>query len=707
MKELNYEFRKRYSIVHREDRRDYTKKCPEGQIEVTSDWCITLPDKASAVLCNAARDLEDYFFTSMGVSLKVIREREWNGTQKKIAYGEDPSIKAYSYRFAVAENEIVLCGTDDRMAAQAGYFLEDLMNLSEGPFVEACDYVRTSMFNPRMVHSGYGLDMYPTEHLLNIAHAGISSILVFVNDVDITPHGYHDFNDLCYRAAQYGVDVYAYSYLANKMHPDDEGAQEFYENLYGTFFDRCPGFKGVVFVGESCEFPSKDEHSKGIRRLDNIGPDGKPLVKNDKPHPGWYPCYDYKDLMEMISKIILKRKPDCDIVFWSYNWNRADAAARKALIDTLPKELALQATFEMGSTIERDGHSLRVADYNLFFPGPSTYFTSEAEFAKENGLRFYCMTNTGGRTWDFGVTPYEPAPYQWMKRYEGMIQAHEHLGLCGTMDSHHYGFTQSFISDLAKWAFHYPRVDLDATLKRIVARDFSEECTDEVCCALKMWSDAIGHVIPTNHDQYGPCRMGPSYPFILFDHTDVQIPTVPYAHFGGNKISYPVYGFSTLRGEWWTGIIDTEENRKKFNYEIENLRQARDLFNAGCKIIREVIDRIPARKREEAMRTYGIAKFMANTAETAANAKSFFFRKKQLEDESIPTEEYNRLLDELHEICKQELENAIATIPLVEFDSSLGYEPSMEYMCDAAHIEWKIALLRDVIEREIPSLYQK
>ena len=248
MKEINYEFRKRYSIVHRDDRRDVTKKCPEGYVEVTSEWYITLPDCASAVLRNAAKDLEDYFFVSMGVSVKVIRESEWKRGQKRLAYGVDPAIKEHSYRFAVAEDEIVLCGTTDRMAAQAGYFLEDLMNLCEGPFVEVCDGIRTSLFNPRMVHSGYGLDMYPTEHLINIAHAGISSILVFVNDVDITPHGYHDFNDLCHRAAQYGIDVYAYSYLANRKHPDDEDAEAFYENLYGTFFDRCPGFKGIVFA---------------------------------------------------------------------------------------------------------------------------------------------------------------------------------------------------------------------------------------------------------------------------------------------------------------------------------------------------------------------------------------------------------------------------------------------------------------------------
>ena len=56
-KEINYEFRKRFSIVHRSDRRDLEKICPKGFTEVDGDWCITVPDTADEVTVNAARDL--------------------------------------------------------------------------------------------------------------------------------------------------------------------------------------------------------------------------------------------------------------------------------------------------------------------------------------------------------------------------------------------------------------------------------------------------------------------------------------------------------------------------------------------------------------------------------------------------------------------------------------------------------------------------
>jgi len=679
------------------------KKCPEGFIEVTGDWCITVPKDADVILMNAARDLEDYFFTSMKISLRVVKDSESSEYKNKIVYGTLSEIKEHSYRFAVSENEIILCGNNSRMAAQAGYFLEDLMNLLEGPFVEKQDTVRTSLFNPRMVHSGYGLDMYPTEHLLNIAHSGISSLLVFVNDVDKTPHGYDDFNDLCYRASKYGLDVYAYSYLENKMHPDDEGAYEFYENLYGKFFDRCPGFKGIVFVGESCEFPSKDPHTLGCRRKDYVDENGKRRPWSPTPFPGWWPCYDYKDLMEMIGGILRKRNPDVDIVFWSYNWSRTPAEARKALIDSLPKYISLQATFEMGEYIMRDGIMNVTADYTIFSHGPGYYFSTEARFAKENGLKLYSMTNTGGLTWDVGVIPYIPAPYQWMKRYTEMRHAHTTYGLAGTMDSHHFGFSPSFISDLAKWAFHSPYTDLDQALRKIVRRDFSAEAENDVCEAFRCFSDGTYHHISTVCDQYGPCRIGPAYPFILFDNTDVKIPTVPYAHFGGNGITYPIYGYNKNLSSY--RLVETESARKKLDYEIYSFRIAEDLYSKGCEMLKAAIDKIPERKKENAYRILALCLFYRNTLRTAIGIKEFYKRKESLLE--THGDERNKLVDEMLDICKNEVKNAEDTIPLVEFDSRLGYEPSMEYMCDKAHIEWKLALLKGVIDKELPSYYEK
>ena len=690
MKEINYQFRKTMVQAHKPDRRDEKKLPSEEQVVVDGSWVIAIPRNADTVLINAARDLEDYFFVSMGESLRVVYEDEVQG--KTIAYSIDPSLAEFSYRFSVTDQQVSLCGHNSRAAAQAGYFAEDLMNLEEAPYLQKQSIVRTSLFNPRMVHSGYGLDMYPDDYLRRIVHDGINAILVFVKGADTTPFGYQDFNDLCHRAGNYGIDVYAYSYIPSLFHPEDPEAPAYYEKVYGDLFDSCPHFKGIIFVGESIEFASKDPRSTMIRRLDNIGPDGKPLVTG-KRNPGWFPCYDYPMWLDLVKGVIRKRNPNADIVFWSYNWGWVDEKYRMELDEALPTDITMLATYETCQIVERDGIQNRTTDYTLYFEGPGNYFTSEAKKAHERGIRFYSMTNTGGRTWDLGVIPFVPAPYQWFRRYEGMVNAHYNYGLCGTMDSHHYGFTPSFISELAKWAFYTPAVDLDEMLHKVVSRDFAPEFADEVCKAYELFSEGIRHLISTRPDQYSAYRAGPAYPFVLFDDVNFVMKSPSFAHFGGNDIVEPVCKDYRIP-------LNTPEEIAKFDYERKNYAQVSQYYDEGCRILEGIIPQIPEKKQREATCILNIGRFIANAARTAVHMKQWkLYRDQLLETQGT---DRNRLVNDMMALIKSEIENARNTIPLVEFDSRLGFEPSMEYMCDREHLEIKIEQCIKVIENELP-----
>jgi len=280
-----------------------------------------------------------------------------------------------------------------------------------------------------MTHSGWGLDAFPDAHLNAIAHAGMDAILLFVEGVDRTPdeHShrgdrsgvgrYQDVRHLVHRAAQHGLDIYFYSYLKSIKHPDDPDAEDYYDGTYGAIFAACPEAKGVILVGESCEFPSKDPHTTGKLRLTTPA-DGLPPAK---PSPGWWPCYDYPQWLNMLKKVIRKHQPAADIVFWTYNWGYAPEEDRLALIRGLPTDVTLQVTFEMFEQRHRDGITSVCVDYTASFEGPGQYFQSEAEAAHERGIRLYTMCNTGGLTWDFGVIPYEPVPYQWSRRHAALL----------------------------------------------------------------------------------------------------------------------------------------------------------------------------------------------------------------------------------------------------------------------------------------------
>ena len=684
MAELNYEFKKRLAGVHKKNRR-VEKPLGEGEIAVTSAWTVAVPAD-DAFLQRVGRDLQDYFFTSMGVEVGYTTKCP---ARRAIVYVIDGRLKKDgAYRIEVTPSRIKLIGKDARAAAQASYLLEDLMNLAEAPYVKLGRVDRAPIFRCRMVHSGVAEDEFPDAHLNAIAHSGINTVLLFVRDINRASTRFVDFNDVIRRAEKFGIDVYAYSYMKSRLHPDDEGAEEFYDGLYGNLFRKCPGFKGVVFVGEDMAFPSKDPRTSGLPAGQKLYPDG---TKPTKPHPGWFPCSDYPQWVNLVKKIIRREQPDADIIFWTYNWGKCDEAARIDLIEHLPKDISLQATFEMFENLERDGVPCRTTDYSLFFPGPGKYFLSEAKAAGRCGIPLYGMTNAAGLTWDVGTVPYEPVPYQWLKRYAAMRECHDKYGLVGSMECHHYGFYPSFISELAKAYFTEQNPNGEEILERLIVRDWGAENLDTVKQAYHLFSEAVNDLTTTDEDQYGPMRIGPSYPLVLFNDHNMVIPYAPYAHFGNNYICRPNYAYP----------IHLPAKRVQFEGEIRLYKHSAERFIAGAELLKKLLPALPANKREDAQRIAGIGEFMGRAALTTHNVKRWYLRKTALLEKNA---DFPRLLEELRAIAAEEIENAKAAIPLVDFDSRLGYELSIEYMCDRAHLEWKIGVMERILREDIPEL---
>lgn len=697
MGERNYEFRNRLDEVHKPNRRDPQLLPDADECGIAEGWQIVIGEQATPLVVHVAKDLQDYLLTSMNVSVLLRKVADIADVAERgvrvivlAAKSELPDAGAVleetrSYRIRAEAERVVVCGFDERGVGQGSYYLEDLMNLREAPFVRRQDTVRKPLFSPRMIHSGWGLDVYPDAHLNAMAHAGIDAILVFVKDIDQTPFGYLDFNHVIDRAALHGLDVYMYSYLASKKHPDDPDAEAYYESTYGRILSKYPRFKGIIFVGESCEFPSKDPNTTGMLRLE--WPKDKPRTK---PSPGWWPCTDYPQWLDMIKKVTLKHNPALDIVFWTYNWGYAPEAERLRLIASLPTDISLMATFEMFELYDKGGVIHKCVDYTASFEGPGKYFASEAKAAHERGIRLYTMANTGGLTWDIGVIPYEPIPYQWARRHAGLLQARGDWGLAGLMESHHFGWWPSFVSDLAKWAYWSPSPTPEKTFAAVARRDFSAEAEPHVLAAWRHWSEGIRHYIPTNYDQYGPFRIGPSYPLLLQEVS--HVPQAWYAHFGSNnRIVTPVYK-----------PINDHPDYLRLNIEIAELQSMADLWQQGNDELERAIALTPARKLEEAHRLLGLNRFIWRTVLTVIHTKQWWKLKHQLLQET-DVERAEALAREMTQIGEREIANAEAAVPLTAADSRLGWEPSMEYMTDPEHLHWKIDQVRGVLDRELPA----
>lgn len=699
-----YEFRKEMLQIHRPDLldRDYAPK--QDEFAITEDWSIIIPAEAGRVLVNAAQDLQDYLFTSLGVSVAVKRRTDLNALPEHtilVATSQQLGIPfagqdiPASYCVNIQPGKITVCGNDERGCAQGLYQLEDRMNHVRAPYLMPETFTYSPEFSPRMVHSGYQIDRFPDAHLAAIAHAGMDAILAFINGVNMTPSGYMDFNELIYRAEKYGLDVYVYSYFKSNYHPDDPRCREEFESTYGELFRRCPGFKGVVLVGETVEFPSKDPRVSNLKVKSNHI-DGIPT---GKPTAGWFPCDDYPQWLNTLKDVVRTAKPDADVVFWTYNWGYVREKERLELIDALPTDISLMATFEMFQVREVDGLRMRACDYTASFTQAGDYFRTEGERAKQRGIRLYAQANSAGLTWDFGTIPYEPCPMQWAKRYDAMLEAKDKYGLCGIMESHHYGFWPSFVSRLEKLMFTAPRPGSEAALKLLAEEYYGQALAPKALQAWEKLSDGLHHYVCTNEDQYGPFRIGPAYPLIY--RVDVQIPKVPYAHFGGNRICFTDYAGDAVFACTGYGDMRTALVAQRIPDEIQCLEKMETLFREGRAILEELVPELTGVRQEDCLRLCNLVHYMENCTRTTIHTKQWAMLRWAIgvEGSSKKILEMHR---EMEKIGWAEIANAEATIPLVQADSRLGWEPSMEYIGSEYHLRWKIRQVRQVLEQEIP-----
>ncbi len=681
-KEVNYEFRKRMLEVHKKDIRDFSLTASAEEFEIKDAIVITVPENAQEVAFVAAQDFCDFLLKSMNVAAAVKKGEADMQRKIELFLAEDKGVdlgeyKGYrGYRIDTDENGIKIYANDCRGMAQALYYLEFMMELRRAPFIKKGSTSRKPRFAPQMVHSGYALDEFPSLHLNQIAHEGRDAILVYTEGINKTSYGFLDFNALIYNANKYGIDVYAYSDMKSKMHPKDPGGYEFYDSLYGSLFEYCPGLKGVVLVGESIHFPSKDPNAAVEKSCDGI-----PAIKDSSYS---YPALDYVDFIETVRDCCRKHNPDADIIFWTYNFGEQPVEDRLRLINALPTDISLQATFEMFEKYVQNGIVQCVSDYSLAIEGPGYYFATEAEAAAKRGIRLYSMVNTAGQTWDFGTIPYEPMAQQWMRRYKKMIEAQENWGLSGIMESHHYGIYPSFISKLSKMCFEKSTDTMEETLSMVLSAFFGEENVEKITLALDKWSDSVRHITPTGEDQYGSFRCGPSYPF-CFERL-IRLPGMPYAN-AGSAFVVPEY----CQDLYSRATIISKRVWK----EIETLEKALIYMQEGTKILETIKN-----PNEELERLINMGKFIEKYIVTGINAKKWHTLKVKFDHE--PDEgKVSAILDDMVELLTLERKNAEDAIQYVERDSRLGWEPNMDYLTSKWHLEWKIRLVDYVIGREI------
>ena len=679
MAEKNYDFRKRLAVLHQPRLSPEAEPVKADETLIDGSWCI-VADSDDPVIRRAALDLQDYFLKSMDVAL----EQTSGSGKKTITITVAPEKKERTARITADADSLVISGATAREAAQGCYRLEDELNLRGLPAVRHGSRTYTRMFSPRMTHSGWELEHFPDEHLAQIAHAGMDAILIFVREPpDMTRNGKIDMNLEVARAAEYGLDVYVYPHFhtqSAECHPLDPGARKFYDDLFGAVIRNAPGIKGMVFVGESVGFPS---------RLPDVGGFWWNRKKGVKYLNGFYPTPEWVDWLELVRDVTRQYKPDLDLLFWTYNWYWMPEQERLELLEKIPTDITLHVTYEMGDVaVEKCGIPTWVADYSITTDGPGTVFASEAEVAARRGIRLTSMTNTGGMTWDCGVVPYMPVPFRWQKRCQSVRESQKKWGLSGLMESHHYGFTPGMIAELVKFAFTEESDTAEGFTEKalaLAARDFGRENASAVVAVWKDWSDAFYWHSASDKDQYGPLRVGPSFPFTL---PGVKIPEPLHPHYE--------YHNGIRHGNGWLYVGDSYYYPEQYlDGSIEMTERELVLLESGNRKMQEILQNVPAEKQDFAKREAGIGSFLYHTVRTVRNVKRYYRAGLKAMAEGTDAAEKAAAIAEMHRLLDDETQNVQETIPLVEYDSRLGWEPTMLYTTDADCLRWKLDQLKD------------
>ena len=694
-KQGNYDFKAELLTVHKRNIRKESLTPNANEFAFTNGVKIFVKDFENKVVMTAVRDFEEYLFTSMNVSACIVKDPK--DAAVTLSLGKDLGAgEGYmGYRICVEREKLAVEGHDDRGVAQALYYLEDLMNIRKAPFITLGKIERKALFSPRITQSPFGMYEYPDEAFSIMAHNGYDAIDLWLKDAYTDNRGdYIDLRLIAERAEKYGIDVYLQLYAQHSKHPDEADAQEFYDELYGELFRICPKIKGVTLIGEANQFASRDPAVGKTPFVANF----EENIPTGKTSPGWWPCRDYPEWVAMVARSIRKCRADAEVIFCTYNWGHAPEEDRVRLIENLPENITLMATWDMFDRYSLGNSVECVWDYTLGYIGPGKYFTSEAIAAQKRGIKLMANSQTSGRTWDFGVVPYEPMPQQWIKRYKRMQQAHREWGLAGLLENIHYGFHPSIICELEKQAFFTEVEPLESTLKKLLVRDYGESAP-VVEKAMALFSEGITHYVPTNEDMYGGFRIGPAYPLWsgVMEGLPATIPeqgrrpSAPHAMFG-NAIYFGVYspdmdGKNSLPG---VRIFD----------EIRSVEKMEALIDQGVRLLEEV------KSPDEALwKLINLSKFIRNSCRTVLHVKKHYIFKQELSIAGS-REKAKEIIDGIEKLVLAEKENVLDTLPLVQADSRLGWEPSMEYTTDEKGLRWKLRQLDYELTVKLPT-YRK
>jgi hypothetical protein len=112
-------------------------------------------------------------------------------------------------------------------------------------------------------------------------------------------------------------------------------------------------------------------------------------------------------------------------------------------------------------------------DYSINQAGPAEVTAAQIDETKKRSIPVYSKVDIFA-SWQFGTTPYIPAPYQWHRRYEKL----QEFGVDGTLESWNNGYKPCFMTKTRAWYCWSEAPPIDTLLHATAGQLFGQGTED-------------------------------------------------------------------------------------------------------------------------------------------------------------------------------------------------------------------------------------
>lgn len=716
-----------------------------GEVTIGEDWALALY-ATEGLLPLAGDHLQQFFAQSLGVELDCC------GTEKRLILDVDPDLDANpeTHLIRVSDTRVEIIGAGPPGVLQGVFRVENLMKERGGPFVPLGEETRTPLFKHRIHRSplspfycdeltGFrgdpfnadwfspgmdypawreedaGPDMFYHDNLLmRLAEHGFNAIWIrgsfrHFAKVSVFPEMGENsevilerLRSLAQRAARLGIKVFLYLNeplgIADhdeffKLHPQCRGSASTYKPMINLctstpeiktylqessqyIFSHVPELAGFVMITAS-EYPSHCWCRTGI---DPMNPDQRigEVAACDRCKTR-QPQEVVGEIVRLIGEGARAAKPEAEIVVWNWSWAMWEEDPQRGVLEALPPEAIVMGDYERGEPAEALGFAYTNDEYNIKVIGPSARFKGVAEFQQQAGRPIYARIQIG-TTHENPDIPCLPTMQRIAQKYHTLKQT----GVTGMMTCWNFGNMPSRGTEVAGEFTFDPQPEVNEGLRRIAVRNFGPEAADAVVKGWEMLSlahDAFPGSIPVMY--HGPISRGPAFLF-MFDQINKSFPNSWLLD-------------KDIRGDLldWATPFGPEKVLECYRAEAE------DGWDA-IAVMEGALGKTQGEDQRRLEREIGLCKFHIIQTQSAANVVDFLLTRNAYY-ESTDAARKCELLDRMESICRDEVETAQASIPLLQADPRLGWHgEAYGYMISPELVEEKLTGLRDIIERRIP-----